>query len=119
VVPLALGGSHTEANVQLAHRTCNVWKRDHVQAQYIPLVGSLSLAEHRHRAGLTQRQVADAMGVSTNTIKNWEAGSLSGAAGTAPRPNYRPLLAQVLGIRRLDLEASLYELDCLALPIGL
>lgn len=27
-LPLALGGDHVEANVQLAHAICNAWKRD-------------------------------------------------------------------------------------------
>lgn len=118
IIPLALGGGHTVQNLQLAHMQCNIWKGSHVQAIHLPLVESVSLSEHRRRAGLTQRAVADMMGVTKNTVQNWESGSLTGAAGTAPRSNCRPLLAQVLGISRLDLESSLYELDCLALPIG-
>ena len=37
-----------------------------------------SLAEVRRRKGLTQRQVADAMGVSTGRISQIEHGDLSG-----------------------------------------
>lgn len=29
IVPLSKGGKHAWSNVQLAHRSCNTWKRDH------------------------------------------------------------------------------------------
>jgi DNA-binding XRE family transcriptional regulator/5-methylcytosine-specific restriction endonuclease McrA len=112
IIPMALGGSHTPDNLQLAHRSCNGWKGNHVQAIHLPLVESVNLAEHRHRCGLTQRGVADLIGVSVTTMTSWESGRYM------PEPDKRPLLAQVLGISRLDLESSLHELDCLALPIG-
>ena len=35
----------------------------------------MSLKEARKKAGLTARQVAAAMGVSTQNVFNWEAGS--------------------------------------------
>ncbi|WP_416675250.1 helix-turn-helix domain-containing protein [Egbenema bharatensis] len=35
----------------------------------------LTLAKLRDRAGLTQRQLADALGVTITTISNWERGT--------------------------------------------
>ncbi len=37
--------------------------------------GQLTLAKLRERAGLTQRQFADALGVTITTISNWERGA--------------------------------------------
>ncbi len=36
--------------------------------------GQLTLAKLRERVGLTQRQLADALGVTITTISNWERG---------------------------------------------
>lgn len=35
---------------------------------------NFSLVELRKRAGVTQKEVADALGVSDHTIRNWEKG---------------------------------------------
>ena len=37
--------------------------------------GQLTLAKLREQAGLTQRQLADALGVTITTISNWERGA--------------------------------------------
>jgi transcriptional regulator with XRE-family HTH domain len=42
----------------------------------------LTLAKLRERAGLTQRQLAEALGVTTTTISSWERGLKE------PRPNF-------------------------------
>lgn len=39
------------------------------------LSARLTLAKLRERAGLTQRQFADALGVTITTISNWERGA--------------------------------------------
>jgi transcriptional regulator with XRE-family HTH domain len=36
--------------------------------------GQLTLAKLREQAGLTQRQLAEALGVTITTISNWERG---------------------------------------------
>lgn len=44
--------------------------------------GKLTLAKLRQRSGLTQRQLADALGVTVGTISDWERGIKE------PRPNF-------------------------------
>lgn len=44
----------------------------------------------RHQSGLTQRQVADAMGVSVMAVQNWEHGAI-------PEPEMREKLAVLFG----------------------
>ncbi len=39
VVPLSKGGAHRAANVQLAHLTCNIAKRDRPQGEQLRLIG--------------------------------------------------------------------------------
>jgi len=39
------------------------------------------VAATRHKSGLSQRQFATAIGISVNTLKSWEQGQPSGAAG--------------------------------------
>lgn len=39
VVPLSRGGDDTRANVQLAHRACNVRKNNRGEAQQLALLG--------------------------------------------------------------------------------
>ncbi|NEO32661.1 MAG: helix-turn-helix transcriptional regulator [Symploca sp. SIO3C6] len=53
----------------------------------------LTLAKLRERAGLTQRQLADALGVTNVTISSWERGLKE------PRPNFAQvkIMIQVLG----------------------
>ncbi len=110
-IPLSLGGSHTADNLQLAHRQCNTWKGQAVQAQYIPMFAAASLSTARHDAGLTIRQIADLMGVSTTAVQAWESGR------SLPAPNKRPYLADVLGITRLALELALSNSKVIAQPV--
>ncbi|MBF2049774.1 MAG: helix-turn-helix domain-containing protein [Leptolyngbya sp. IPPAS B-1204] len=42
----------------------------------------LTLKKLRERAGLTQRQIADALGVTTTTVGTWERGEKE------PRPSF-------------------------------
>lgn len=37
VIPLARGGEHTEANLKVAHRSCNAWKHDRLMSELVGL----------------------------------------------------------------------------------
>ena len=54
-----------------------------------------SVRRHRLRLNLSQAELADLLGVSTNTVVRWEAGS------SAPRAQYRTALIRMrdLGVR--------------------
>jgi transcriptional regulator with XRE-family HTH domain len=97
--------------LQLAHRSCNGWKGNTVQAQFLPLNGVDSLTTARRAASLTIRQVADLMGVSTTAVQAWESGR------SLPAPHNRPYLAEVLGITRLALELALSNTTVIAQPV--
>lgn len=112
-IPVSIGGGHTADNLQLAHRQCNGWKGNDVQACYLPLCRATTLEAHRKAAGLTQRQVADLMGVTTKAVEAWE----SYKSPRMPRPNKRPHLCQVFGITRLDLEMALSPYVLAAMPL--
>lgn len=53
----------------------------------------ISLAAARVNANLTQRDVAKALGISTQTLVNWEAGK------TEPSANQARALASLYGIK--------------------
>lgn len=54
---------------------------------------AIRLRELREKAGLTPEQVASCLGVTKDTIYNWEA------ARTFPKPDQLPLLSESLGVR--------------------
>jgi HTH-type transcriptional regulator, cell division transcriptional repressor len=56
-----------------------------------PLWGERLLAA-RTAAGLTQSQLADALGVTQQRVSHWENGH------GAPRDKYRPIMAGILGV---------------------
>ncbi|MFD0901735.1 helix-turn-helix transcriptional regulator [Actinomadura sediminis] len=56
----------------------------------------INVRPHRYKAGLSQNQLARAMGVSTVTVAGWDAGK-------QPAAMYLPRLAEVLGVRIEDL----------------
>ena len=51
----------------------------------------------RHRRGLTQRAVADALGINDRHVHAWEAGRRN------PGPKHLAKLAEVLGLQVTDL----------------
>ena len=53
----------------------------------------------RWTTGLTLRQVGDAVGVSANTVTQWERGAL-------PKAEYRAALAGLYGVAEADLFAE-------------
>ena len=53
----------------------------------------ISLAAARVNANLTQREVAKSLGISTQTLVNWEAGK------TEPSANQARALASLYGIK--------------------
>lgn len=57
----------------------------------------------RHKAQLTQQQLAEAALVGQSAIANWEAGT------QRPLKKYRPLLAAALGCSLETLEQALEE----------
>lgn len=52
-----------------------------------------SIKQRRERAGLSQEQLAEEMGVSSGTIYHWENGNAS------PKWNQVPALAAALGVK--------------------
>ena len=56
----------------------------------------MRIKELREAAGMTQKQVADTMGVLTSAVSNWES------EVALPRARQLPLLAQVLGLPAAD-----------------
>ena len=56
-----------------------------------------SIRRHRHRLGLSQADLGKLLGVSTNTVVRWEAGS------SKPRAQHRDALLKLrkLGVREL------------------
>ena len=61
----------------------------------------MRIKDLREAAGMTQKQVADTMGVLTSAVSNWES------EVALPRARQLPLLAQVLGC----------SIDALFLPV--
>ncbi len=51
----------------------------------------------RHRRGLTQKQVGDALGIDDRHVQAWEAGRRN------PGPKHLAKLAEVLGLQVTDL----------------
>jgi transcriptional regulator with XRE-family HTH domain len=56
----------------------------------------------RRSKGWTQRQLAEVVGVSLNTVQAWERGAL-------PRPNHVRTLAEALGVDAFVLDRALAE----------
>jgi transcriptional regulator with XRE-family HTH domain len=54
------------------------------------------IERYRKARGLTQAELAQRVGVSTNSVQGWEAGA-------EPRPRRLVTLAEALGIERLAL----------------
>jgi transcriptional regulator with XRE-family HTH domain len=54
------------------------------------------IERYRKAKGWTQTELAEQVGVSLNTVQNWER-------GTEPRPKHRAKLAEVFGIDGLQL----------------
>ena len=63
------------------------------------------LRELRRRKLLTQRDLADAVGVRYQTVQTWEAGT------NTPRPSAMRKLCEVLGVTPEELLAALEEQD--------
>lgn len=57
----------------------------------------LSLRALRIQKGLTQSQLANKLGVTTQTVSSWEKGEYH------PRPRFVPLLAKILGVDPHDI----------------
>jgi transcriptional regulator with XRE-family HTH domain len=51
-----------------------------------------AIAAQRKAIGMTQRQLADTVGVSPQAVGTWERGE------TAPRPHLQPEIARALGV---------------------
>ena len=66
----------------------------------------MRIRELREAANLTQKQVADSMGVLTSAVSNWES------EVALPRARQLPLLAQVLGCSIDDLYHTGAEEAC-------
>lgn len=74
------------------------------------------LAEARVAAGLTQQQLADALGVSKPRVSEWERGH------TEPRASRLPAVARAVGVDPLQLVAEDYDhldLEALRMAAGL
>lgn len=57
----------------------------------------MGLVSERKKAGLTQQQVADELGVSDSAVNQWEKGK------TFPRTEFLPKLAKLFGCTVDDL----------------
>lgn len=66
----------------------------------------MRIRELRETANLTQKQVADSMGVLTSAVSNWES------EVALPRARQLPLLARVLGCSIDDLYQAGAEGAC-------
>jgi transcriptional regulator with XRE-family HTH domain len=67
-----------------------------------------ALAERRKAAGYSQEALAEALRVEPSTVGRWERGE------TAPQPWFRPKLARVLNVSRVELETLLIATDTAA-----
>jgi DNA-binding transcriptional regulator YiaG len=56
------------------------------------------LKEHRDRLNLSQRELADWLGVSVRAIQTWESGQ------AIPIPQHRRMLARFLATETIELE---------------
>lgn len=61
-----------------------------------------TIKQHREAAGLTQFQVAVAIGVQPNTVAGWEAGRKE------PRATHLQALARVLGVSADDIDLTVF-----------
>ena len=66
------------------------------------------IAASRKAQGLTQRQLADKLGISDKTVSKWECG------GGAPDISLLPLLSRALGV---DTEAALTKLKTVSVSL--
>ena len=71
-------------------------KKDYIVRDAQPLFGTL-LKESRRNAGLSQKDLADSLNVTRNTVINWEADK------SRPDYHYIPELCRILDIRLHDL----------------
>ncbi len=65
----------------------------------------LKLQKHRKKAGLTQEQLADKLGVSLSAVKKWECVSGNTEARSTRNPDISRLkeIAKILGVDISDL----------------
>ena len=85
IIPLSLGGSNEFDNLQLAHRRCNAIKATKdmeafrerfavIGQQSDPSSDQKRISEWRAVRGMTQQELADAIGVSPQQVSQWETG---------------------------------------------
>lgn len=71
------------------------------------------LRRYRRSAGLSVQGLADALGVSRQTVHRWESGAFG-----APPLRYVPQIAQVLGLEKIEATALAESATRAALRAG-